>query len=120
LDIGSEKVMLSLREGVYGLFEGSGRGPWIDTTSRVDGDDVSRYADPGADGIRLARMTSVSIFKRLKYKFSSVQNYSDRVSQKTLWMKEICMRIKEEQDTTTLDLESAVGLLRSSSSLRFP
>jgi hypothetical protein len=33
-------------------------GPWIETTRRVDGEDVSMYADPGAVVMRLVRRTS--------------------------------------------------------------
>jgi len=60
LDSGREKVMVNWTVGVYGVFGGSGRGPWIETTSLVDGDEVSMYADPGAVVIKLVRRTTIS------------------------------------------------------------
>ena len=60
LDNGSEKVMLKWTVGVYGVFGGSGRGPCIETTSLVEGEEVSIYADPGALVTRLVRRTAIS------------------------------------------------------------
>jgi hypothetical protein len=57
LNKGRENVILSCTVGVYAEVEGRGRGPWIETTRRVDGEDVSMYADPGAVVIRPVRMT---------------------------------------------------------------
>jgi len=60
LDSGREKVMANWTVGVYGVFGGSGRGPWIETTSLVEGDEVSMYADPGALVIKPVRRTAIS------------------------------------------------------------
>lgn len=54
---GRENVMLSWRVGVYDDVEGRGRGPWIETTRRVEGEEVSMYADPGAVVINPVRIT---------------------------------------------------------------
>jgi len=51
--------MLSCRVGVYGVLGGSGCGPWTETKRRVDGEDVSMYAEPGAEEMRLVRRTRV-------------------------------------------------------------
>jgi len=43
--------------GLYGRCPERGRGPWTETTRRVGGDEVSKYAEPGAVAIRLVRRT---------------------------------------------------------------
>lgn len=54
---GSVSVMVTSAVGVYGRCPGRGRGPWTETTRRVDGDEVSMYAEPGAVVMRLVRRT---------------------------------------------------------------
>jgi len=56
--------------GVYGVFGGRGRGPWIETMRRVDGEDVSMYADPGAVVTRLVRRTLSAYLGKANTDFS--------------------------------------------------
>ena len=82
LDSGTENVMLNWTVGVYAVVGGSGRGPWMETTSLVDGDEVSRYADPGAVVIKLVRRTEISKkSKNREYKSFVVQVDRDFVLQ---------------------------------------
>jgi len=53
-------VTVNRAVGVYGMYPGRGPGPWTETTRRVEGDDVSMYAEPGAVVIRLVRRTAIS------------------------------------------------------------
>jgi hypothetical protein len=53
-------VIVNRTVGVYGICPWRGPGPWTETTRRVEGDDVSMYAEPGAVVIRLVRRTAIS------------------------------------------------------------
>lgn len=101
--------MFNWTVGVYGVFGGSGRGPWMETTRRVEGDDVSMYADPGAVVIRLVRRTRCQPKTRIKrYRFSVVLAMDGHVSAENSLKKGRCMRIEEERGMMRLVLRSVV------------
>jgi hypothetical protein len=107
--------MFNWTVGVYGVLGGRGRGPWIETTRRVEGDDVSRYADPGAVVIKLVRRTQSQRRTTRGYIFSGVQVINDSVLVAHHSMMEMCMRTKGGRGRMTLALESYVYRQRLSS-----
>ena len=69
-------VTVNRTVGVYGICPWRGPGPWTETTRRVEGDDVSMYAEPGAVVIRLVRRTAIISLEPPKeeiYKCDEVQ-----------------------------------------------
>jgi hypothetical protein len=96
--------------GVYGVPGGSGRGPWIEVTSRVAGEEVSTYADPGAVVTRLVRRTFIREAQKKEYRFSEALVMDDDVSRSERQPKAWYKMTMVARDTTILVQGFAVCL----------
>jgi len=106
-------VTVNRTVGVYGICPWRGPGPWTETTTRVEGDDVSMYAEPGAVVIRLVRRTAIISLVSPKEKIYRCDEVRELVSLfvvlvfRHVW--EIYVRISVPQDMMRGGLVSAFG-----------
>ena len=105
------KVTAKWAVGVYGVFAGRGPGPWTETTRRVDGADVSMYAEPGAVVIRLVRRTAISSEGPKEiYKYDEVRVLVFHVVVLTFYREQgISVKITAARDTMKAAPVCAVG-----------